>query len=43
MEDIKQGKATIYDALSNDSGKIKKVRLMYRLDPIGYQQEYVIP
>lgn len=38
LEDIKQGKATIYDALSNDSGKIKKVRLMYRLDPIGYQQ-----
>jgi len=43
LEDIKQGKATIYEALPNDSGKVKEVRLMYRLDPIGYQQEYVIP
>ncbi|WP_066635367.1 hypothetical protein [Desulfolucanica intricata] len=40
---IKAGKATIYDVRPNDKGTVKNVKLMYMSDPVGYNQEFVIP
>ncbi|MDT3699689.1 MAG: hypothetical protein RO469_09685 [Thermincola sp.] len=43
LEQIKSNDAIIYDAGANDTGTIKEIKLMYMSDPIGYDQQNVIP
>lgn len=43
VEQVKAGKATIYDAKPNDIGTIKEAKLIYQNEPKDYQQQYVIP
>lgn len=40
---IKNGKGMVYGTVPNDRGTVKEARLIYLCDPLGYDQEFIIP
>ncbi len=43
IDKVKQGKAAIYGSDLNDSGTVNEISLSYENEPLGYEQEFVVP
>ena len=43
LADVRSGKAQVYGAKPDDSGVVESITLSYLNEPLGYNQEFIIP